>query len=185
MSWPLAESRDQAVRCLTDAIVYEAATEPLAGQQAVAQVIMNRTRSGTFPANVCGVVYQGSERHTGCQFTFTCDGSMRRRTPSSSFFDTARPIAEAAFDGTLPDRVGKALFYHANYVMPRWAPLLDRVTQIGAHIFYQRPGGPPDSRPDMPAMAMARPVTPPPAAGPFAPWGISVPRTTGGARQAN
>lgn len=173
LSSPLAESREQAVRCLIDAIVYEAAREPLEGQQAVAQVIMNRTRAAIFPTKVCGVIYQGSERRTGCQFTFTCDGSLRRRVPLS-YFEAARPIAEAAMDGALPDRVGQALFYHAHYVLPKWAPRLDRVAQIGAHIFYRQPG-------TLLAQAIARPAfgpTPRPdsvaPSRPFAPWGLSV-----------
>lgn len=133
-----AEDREQALTCLMTAIVYEAGVEPVEGQQAVAQVILNRARTPMFPNSICGVVYQGSERRTGCQFSFTCDGSLRRKVPDR-LFQAARPIAEAALNGALPDRVGEALFYHAHYVSPRWAPRLDRITRIGAHIFYASP----------------------------------------------
>jgi spore germination cell wall hydrolase CwlJ-like protein len=131
--------RDRAVGCMANAIVYEAGYEPIEGQQAVAEVILNRVRSPLYPKTVCGVVFDGSTRATGCQFTFTCDGSMRRRLPEA-LKAAARAIAESALDGTLPDRVAGATHYHADYVSPRWAPSLVRVAKIGAHIFYRLPG---------------------------------------------
>src|SRR5688572_1678743 len=78
---PDPTDRLAAVDCLADAIYYEAGFEPVAGQRAVAQVVVNRVRDRNFPKSVCGVVFQGAERKTGCQFTFTCDGSMNRRPP--------------------------------------------------------------------------------------------------------
>jgi spore germination cell wall hydrolase CwlJ-like protein len=133
------EDRQASLDCLAKAIGYEAGNEPAAGQAAVAQVILNRVRHRAFPKTVCNVVYQGSGRRTGCQFTFTCDGSLRR-TLSRRSRASAQSIAAAALDGLLPDTVGGATHYHADYVEPRWAPSLHRIGQIGAHIFYRLPG---------------------------------------------
>ncbi|MGI4879047.1 MAG: cell wall hydrolase [Janthinobacterium lividum] len=130
--------RADAIDCLATAISYEAGNEPEAGQEAVAEVVLNRVRHPAFPKTVCGVVYQGAERRTGCQFTFACDGSLlRRRAPQAM----ARAVATRALDGQLGPGIGEAVFYHADYVAPAWAPSLVRVGQIGAHIFYRFPGG--------------------------------------------
>ena len=135
-----AEARDRALECLTSAIYYEAGHEPLAGQQAVAQVVLNRVRHPAFPASVCGVVYQGSMRTTGCQFTFTCDGSLAR-APERSSWNRAREVAKAALGGFVQPAVGNATHYHASYVAPYWAPTLAKTAVIGAHIFYRWSGG--------------------------------------------
>jgi hypothetical protein len=134
-----ATSRGRALDCLTMAIAYEAGREPLAGQQAVAQVILNRTHVRRFPGSVCGVVFDGSQRMTGCQFTFTCDGSIRRRLRETTL-ESARLAATSVLSGQAPDWVNGATHYHANYVSPYWAGTGTRVTQIGAHIFYRMPG---------------------------------------------
>lgn len=143
LSSPIAplggEDRARAAQCLAAAIAYEAGFEPVEGQQAVAEVILNRARAGPFPRTVCGVVFAGSTRRTGCQFTFTCDGSLRRRLPER-VMAAARGVAEAALDGRNPARVSGAAWYHADYVSPYWAPSLVRVAKIGAHIFYRAPG---------------------------------------------
>lgn len=124
-----------ALRCLTQAVYYEAASERDEGQRAVAQVVLNRVRHPAFPNSVCGVVYQGSERITGCQFSFTCDGSLAR-TPSVRGWDRAERVARQALSGKVEAAVGNATHYHANYVVPYWAPTLDKAATIGAHIFY-------------------------------------------------
>jgi spore germination cell wall hydrolase CwlJ-like protein len=131
--------RERAVRCLTNAIYYEAALEPLDGQRAVAQVVLNRVRDPNFPKSVCGVVYQGWERQTGCQFSFTCDGALLR-SPIPVLWQDDRKVAEAALDGYVQASVGVATHYHADYVAPYWAPNLVKLSQIGAHIFYRWPG---------------------------------------------
>lgn len=131
--------RERAILCMTQAIYYEAAREPLAGQEAVAQVVINRMRHPAYPKTVCGVVYQGAERVTGCQFSFTCDGSVLR-APMASYFAEARKVAIQALSGFVQTQVGTATFYHADYVFPVWAPTLYKITQIGAHIFYRFPG---------------------------------------------
>lgn len=135
-----AESRERALECLTSAIYYEAGQESLSGQQAVAQVVLNRVRHPAFPASVCGVVYQGSTRTTGCQFTFTCDGSLAR-APERASWNSAREVARAALNGFVQPAVGNATHYHANYVAPYWAPTLAKTAAIGAHIFYRWSGG--------------------------------------------
>lgn len=131
-----APEYDRALRCLTQAVYYEAALEPTDGQQAVAQVVLNRVRDPNYPNSVCGVVYQGAERVTGCQFSFTCDGSLAR-APARWAWDRARKVAEEALAGHVARQVGTATHYHADYVLPYWSPTLGKITQIGAHIFYR------------------------------------------------
>ena len=135
-----AETRSRALECLTSAIYYEAAQEPTDGQRAVAQVVLNRVRHPAFPNSVCGVIYEGSTRATGCQFTFTCDGSMAY-APIPSLWDRARKVAEAALSGYVYAPVGYATHYHADYVVPYWASSLTKSLVAGAHIFYRWPGG--------------------------------------------
>ena len=132
-------SRDRALECLTQAVYYEAATESPDGQRAVAQVVLNRMRHPGFPSTVCGVVYQGSELPTGCQFTFTCDGSLAR-TPIPSVWGRAKKIALEALGGHVFAAVGHATHYHADYVLPYWADSLAKQVQIGHHIFYRLNG---------------------------------------------
>jgi spore germination cell wall hydrolase CwlJ-like protein len=132
--------KERAVRCLTQAIYYEAATEPLDGQRAVAQVVLNRLRHPAYPNTVCGVVFQGSERATGCQFTFTCDGALAR-APMPSIWNRARAVAEAALAGYVFKPVGWATHYHTNWVVPYWSSSLVKAANIGTHIFYRWTGG--------------------------------------------
>ena len=134
------EARARALECLTSAIYYEAAQEPLDGQRGVAQVILNRVRHPAFPNSVCGVVYEGSTRVTGCQFTFTCDGALTHG-PVASLWNRARKVAEAALNGYVHAPVGYATHYHANYVVPYWASSLTKTAVEGAHIFYRWAGG--------------------------------------------
>jgi len=129
----------RALLCLTQAVYYEAGYEPLEGRRAVAQVVLNRMRHPAFPKSICGVVYQGAG--TGvCQFTFVCDGALYRR-PAEAVWNQAEQIARAALAGYVEKSVGEATHYHADYVAPRWAPLLSKVAEIGQHIFYRWPGG--------------------------------------------
>ena len=134
------DSTDQkrALLCLTQAVYYEAGFEPVDGRRAVAQVVLNRLRHPAFPKSICGVVYQGSNSGV-CQFTFVCDGALDRR-PEPAAWQQARSIAQAALAGYVERSVGEATHYHADYVAPRWAPLLAKVAQIGTHIFYRWPG---------------------------------------------
>lgn len=132
-------ARARALECLTSAVYYEAGNQSEAGEQAVAQVILNRVRHPAFPSSVCGVVYQGSTRLTGCQFTFTCDGSLERR-PSVDGWARAKKIAEAALNGAVFSPVGLATHYHADYVVPYWASTMAKNAVIGAHLFYRWAG---------------------------------------------
>ena len=127
-----------ALKCLTQAVYYEAGFEPIAGRRAVAQVVLNRAAHPAFPKSVCGVVYQGVNRPV-CQFSFTCDGSLNRR-PNPAAWKEAEAVALAALSGYVEASVGYSTHYHANYVSPYWAPKLVKITQIGAHIFYRWPG---------------------------------------------
>src|SRR4051794_40807055 len=133
-------ARTRALECLASAVYYEAGSQDDDGERAVAQVILNRVRHPAFPATVCGVVYQGSTRSTGCQFTFTCDGSMYRQ-PSADGWKRAYRIADAALSGSVYAPVGYATHYHANYVVPYWASTLAKNAVVGAHIFYRWSGG--------------------------------------------
>jgi spore germination cell wall hydrolase CwlJ-like protein len=128
-----------ALTCMTQAVYYEAAFEPLQGRRAVAQVVLNRMRHPAFPKSVCGVVYQGSTAPV-CQFSFTCDGSLNH-IPQSGAWAAAGAVARAALSGVVEPSVGSATHYHASYVSPYWAPKLTKLAQIGAHIFYRWPGG--------------------------------------------
>ena len=128
--------RARAQHCLTLAVYYEAASEPDAGQRAVAQVVLNRVAHPTYPDTVCGVVFQGSERSTGCQFSFTCDGSLARK-PAAMWWDRAAAVARAALGGAVYAPVGLATHYHTVQIHPYWADSLDHVGTIGAHRFYK------------------------------------------------
>ncbi|WP_370030005.1 cell wall hydrolase [Qipengyuania mesophila] len=130
----------RALQCLSMAVYYEAASESYSGQQAVAQVVLNRVAHPAYPASVCGVVFQGSERKTGCQFSFTCDGSMARK-PSRRGWAVAQSVALAALAGEVYKPIGLATHYHTNYVNPYWAASLDYIGAIGAHRFYRWKGG--------------------------------------------
>ena len=132
-------SRSSAINCLTSAIYYEAATESEEGQRAVAQVVLNRVRHPAYPKSICGVVFQGSERTTGCQFSFTCDGSMAR-VPNPAIWNRAKRYATEAISGTVEPSVGNATHYHTIWIVPYWAKSLVKLRTVGAHIFYRWPG---------------------------------------------
>jgi spore germination cell wall hydrolase CwlJ-like protein len=128
-------------RCLAEAIYFESRSEPLEGQAAVGQVVLNRVRSGLYPSDVCSVVYQDSERSFACQFSFACEGkSLTIQEPGP--WAIAMRIAKEVVSGERYDpKLMAALNYHANYVYPAWAPMLSRLERIGNHIFYaMRPG---------------------------------------------
>lgn len=133
------QDASRALKCLTEAVYYESAREPELGQEAVAQVVLNRVRHPAYPKSVCAVVYQGSARATGCQFSFTCDGSLRY-APEPALWRRAQAVARRALEGHVNRAVGSATHYHANYVAPYWAPTLVKMKQVGLHIFYRWTG---------------------------------------------
>lgn len=128
-------------RCLAQAIYFEARSEPEAGQAAVAQVVLNRVKSGLYPNSICGVVYQNRHRHLRCQFTFACEGKSLRIAEPEPWKVASRIAKEVLGGKTFLAEVGGSTHYHANYVRPRWAKRLKRMETIGSHIFYKlRPG---------------------------------------------
>jgi spore germination cell wall hydrolase CwlJ-like protein len=132
----------RSLDCLAQAVFYEARSESDDGQRAVAQVVLNRVRHPAWPNSVCGVVYQGPMRPGGgCQFTFTCDGSLAYR-PAGIGWARARMVAAEALGGRTFAGVGLSTHYHTNAVFPSWAPRLLKTAMIGAHNFYRLPGGP-------------------------------------------
>jgi len=133
------QAHDRARDCLAAAAWFEAGDDP-SGERAVVQVVLNRVRHPAFAPTVCGVVFQGAERQTGCQFTFTCDHSLATRRPGPAAWARARAIAGAALAGAVDPRVGWATHYHADYVVPKWRDSLTKVAQVGLHVFYRWQG---------------------------------------------
>lgn len=130
-------SAESEEHCLAQAIYFEARSEPEAGMAAVAQVVLNRVKSGLYADSVCGVVFQNSHRYKACQFSFTCEGKSLRIT-ELDYWQTALRIAREVTDGrTWLADVGGSTHYHANYVRPNWASHLKRMDKIGHHIFYR------------------------------------------------
>ncbi|HEY5204277.1 MAG TPA: cell wall hydrolase [Roseiarcus sp.] len=134
----LIDPKDSArqMRCLAEAIYFESRSEPEDGQAAVAQVVLNRVRSGIYPTTVCGVVYQDRNRPFACQFTFACEGKSLRVEEPGPWAVATRIARDVVSGANYNPKVGVAVNYHANYVAPFWVGYLKRVDHIGAHIFY-------------------------------------------------
>ena len=134
----LGKPRLQAEKCLADAVYFEARGEPEKGQEAVAQVVMNRVFSGFYPNNVCGVVYQNAEKHLACQFTFACEGKDLNKIEEPDMWEQAKRIAKDTLDGKIwLTEVGHATHYHAYWVHPSWVHEMTRLYQLGVHTFYR------------------------------------------------
>lgn len=131
-----SERQAQTRQCLAEAVYYEARSETTAGQKAVAEVILNRVKSKHYPNNICGVVYQGAERSTGCQFTFTCDGSMAKM-PQGKLWTRSQNVATLALTGAMGHVTGGATHYHTTDVYPHWAPNMRPTVLIDSHQFYR------------------------------------------------
>ncbi len=129
----------RAQRCLTMALHYEASSESLSGQRAVAQVILNRVAHPAFPSTVCGVVFEGAHRTTGCQFSFACDGATTRRV-EAGFNGSAARVARQALAGQVYAPVGYATHYHTLDIHPYWADSLTNLATVGSHTFYRWSG---------------------------------------------
>jgi spore germination cell wall hydrolase CwlJ-like protein len=132
------KDRAKAEKCLADAVYFEARGEVRKGQEAVAQVVMNRVFSGYYPHDVCGVVYQNAHRHLACQFTFACEGKDLSRIDEPDMWEQAKNIAKDTLDGKiwLPE-VGHATHYHAYWVHPSWVHEMTRLFKLGVHTFYR------------------------------------------------
>jgi hypothetical protein len=131
-------SQDRAADCLAAAAWYEAGDDA-EGEKSVIQTVLNRVRHPAFPSTVCGVVFQGQERKTGCQFTFTCDGALQR-IPSEAAWKRAVAIARAMLGGDIFAAIGHSTHYHTDWVVPYWSPTLAKVAKVRTHIFYRWPG---------------------------------------------
>ena len=130
--------RIRAADCLALAALAEAGPSD-DGQRAVIQVVLNRVRHPAFAKTVCGVVFEGSQRQTGCQFSFTCDGSLARQY-SDQAWDHARLRAAEALGGRVFAKVGNATHYHTDWVYPYWSPSLVKLAQVDTHLFFRWPG---------------------------------------------
>jgi len=141
---PIPQSARSAAekRCLAEAIYFEARSEPIRGQLAVAQVVINRLKNPAYPGTVCGVVYQNQYHRDACQFSFACDG-IREVVTDPVAWQTAQELARAVLDGEAIwlEEIGSATHYHATYVRPNWAGQMQRMAQIGLHVFYRTYGG--------------------------------------------
>jgi spore germination cell wall hydrolase CwlJ-like protein len=132
------KGRAKSIKCLTEAIYFEARGEPVRGQIAVAQVVMNRVFSGYYPGTVCGVVFQNASHHLACQFTFACEGLSLDVVREPDAWERAKKIATETLDGQLwlPE-VGKATHYHAYWVHPSWVHEMTKMYRLGVHTFYR------------------------------------------------
>lgn len=129
--------RQAEENCLARAVYFEARSESALGQMAVAKVILNRVKAPGYPKSICGVVYQGSQRRNSCQFSFACDGQADDvRQPEA--WAQSKHIAKRAIEGdkAVAEKMQGALFYHADYVKPKWARSMRKVMKVGRHIFY-------------------------------------------------
>ncbi|MFY9658614.1 MAG: cell wall hydrolase [Methylocystis sp.] len=134
------EKMSSEKRCLAEAVYFEARSEPVEGQAAVAQVVLNRVSSGLYPPSICGVVYQGRRHYMGCQFSFACEGKSLRITEAESWATAVRVADEVLAGQTYLSQVGRSTHYHADYVRPYWARTLTRMEKIGHHVFYKIKG---------------------------------------------
>lgn len=127
--------------CLATGIYFEARGEVPKGQEAVAQVILNRVRAPSYPDTICDVVYQNQHMRNRCQFSFACDGIPDRITNKRAYAKAERIALEVTNGDIWLPEVGSATHYHATYVRPRWARAMEQVDKIGLHIFYRTFGG--------------------------------------------
>ncbi len=134
------EDRERATDCLAATVYYEAGNEAIEGQMAVVQVALNRMRHPAYPKTICGVVFQGHERRTGCQFSYTCDGSMQRRRPPAETWSRFRGLARAMLSGMVYAPVGLATHYHTDWVLPYWSSKLDKIRVERTHLFFRYHG---------------------------------------------
>jgi len=131
-----AKYETRQYRCLSEAVYYEARSEPVSGQIAVAEVVLNRIKSKHYPNTICGVVYEGAERTTGCQFSFTCDGSTMKE-PYGQSWENSQNITRLVLSSSLPPVSSGATHYHTTAVEPHWSETLRLVKNIGTHKFYK------------------------------------------------
>ena len=124
------------VMCIAMAIYWEARGEPIEGQFAVGQVIINRMHDPRYPSDACSVVYEGGEARHECQFSFYCDGRSDQPTDYVPW-KVAQLIAQAVYEGRAAPVIGEATHYHATRVRPDWASTGQVVGKINQHVFYR------------------------------------------------
>lgn len=134
-----SEDRARAVDCMAAGVLYEAGDDT-EGERAVAQVVLNRLRHPAFPKTVCGVIFEGEERSTGCQFSFSCDHALTRWTPTADAWRRARAVATSALNGSVYRPVGYSTHYHTDWVVPYWQASLDKVVAVHSHLFFRWTG---------------------------------------------
>lgn len=124
-------------RCLAEVLYYEARGEGAGGQKAIAEVVFHRMNNGNYGHSICAVVYEGKNR-PGCQFSFACNGDMKRPKQAAAWRQ-AEALAARILTGEVPlkNATGGAINFHAVSVQPDWADTMDRTTRIGNHIFYR------------------------------------------------
>ncbi len=132
---PKAKGGDE-LRCLAEALYFEARGETVKGQFAVAEVILNRVKSERFPGSACGVINQGTGKKYQCQFTYTCDGH-KEVIAEPRAYDRVSKVALFALNGEAPDLTEGATHYHTTAVKPRWSRVYTKTAAIGDHIFYR------------------------------------------------
>jgi len=124
-------------RCLTEALYFEARGEPIEGQYAVAEVILNRVDHPGYPGSICGVVTQGTGRQFACQFSYACDGRSEQIGDRDAW-NRVGQIARIMMDGAPRDLTAGATHFHADWVNPQWASLFPQTADIGIHFFYRQ-----------------------------------------------
>ncbi len=128
--------RSPAWACLAEALYFEARGESLAGQIAVAEVILNRVDSPRYPNSVCGVIRQGEANGGACQFSYRCDGRSDQPTETTAY-ERMGKVAWAMLEGRPRTLTNKATHYHATRVNPSWASRMRKTAEIGDHVFYR------------------------------------------------
>ena len=134
-----SEDRARALDCMAAGVLYEAGDDA-EGERAVAQVVLNRLRHPAFPKTICGVIFEGQERSTGCQFSFACDHALARWQPTGDQWRRAREVAERALSGAVYRPVGYSTHYHTDWVVPYWQASLDKVAAVHSHLFFRWTG---------------------------------------------
>jgi spore germination cell wall hydrolase CwlJ-like protein len=122
--------------CIAQAVYFEARSEPLVGQVAIAEVILNRIVDARYPNTACEVVFQNQQRHNRCQFSFACDG-LSDRPRNAGAWEKALKVVALVMNGERSGVAKRATHYHAAYVSPRWSAHLSKLGQVGSHIFYR------------------------------------------------
>ena len=131
------KDRTKAEKCLANAVYFEARGEPVRGQIAVAQVVLNRVFSPYYPKDVCSVVYQNADHHLACQFTFACDGKSKATNERGAWWRAQR-VAKQMLDGKVwIAAVAKSTHYHAYWVSPSWVAEMKKMFRYGVHTFYR------------------------------------------------